>query len=295
MKRILLFVLTNLAILIVLSLVTRLLGVDRWLTANGLNWGALMVFSVVLGFGGSLISLAICKWIAIHTYSIHVIAEPGNSTEEWLVGKVAELAKKAGVAMPTVGIYESEEVNAFATGPTRNNAIVAVSTGLLNQMQDREVEGVLAHEVAHVANGDMVTLALLQGVLNTFVVFLSRVAGFLLDQFLRRGDDHRGGLGMGYYVGYFVFEIVFGIAATLVVMAYSRHREFRADAMGASLEGKPAMIGALKRLKRVMEGDGFIDDRSATVSAFKISNKPGRWFASHPPLEDRIAALERLP
>jgi len=292
MKRIILFTATNLAIVAVLALLASLLGVDRWLTAQGINWTFLLVFSLLIGFGGAFISLAISKWMAIHAYRIRVIRQPGDSTERWLYDTVRDLSQRAGIGMPDVGIYDSPETNAFATGARRNNALVAVSTGLLNNMRAPEVEGVLAHEVAHVANGDMVTMTLLQGVLNTFVVFLSRVLGFVIDAALRRGDS-RGGLGIGYFVGSFVAQILLGFLAMLIVMAYSRRREFRADAMGAQLAGKADMLSALRRLKLIMENRGVIDDRAASLSAMKISNKTGYLFASHPPLEKRIEALER--
>ena len=297
MKRIMLFVATNLAVLIVLSFVTSLLGVDRYLTAHGLNYQMLLGFSLVVGFTGSFFSLAISKWIAKFSYDIHVIKQPQSEPEEWLVNKIDELARKAGIAMPEVGVYESPEVNAFATGPTRNNALVAVSSGLIHNMNLRQIEGVLAHEVSHIANGDMVTMTLLQGTLNTFVVFLSRVMGFALDQFLRRGDDERRGVGMGYFLGRIICEIVLSILASMIVLAYSRRREFKADAMAAQLEDKDTMISALQRLKQITENHGVIDDRSPAISAFKINNPSGlmRLFASHPPLEERIAALENLP
>jgi len=208
---------------------------------------------------------------------------------------VERLASEAGVAMPEIGVYESEEVNAFATGPTRNNALVAVSSGLIHNMSPRQIEGVLAHEMSHIANGDMVTMTLLQGVLNTFVVFFSKIIGFAIDQALRRNDDERSGPGWGYAIGSLVAQIVLGIFASMIVMAYSRHREFRADAMAAQLEGKDAMIGALQRLQQIMGGGGVLDDRSAAVSAFKINNHSDglmALFASHPPLEARIAALD---
>src|SRR6266511_2978643 len=229
MKRVMLFVGTNLAVLVVLSLVTTLLGVNRWLSARGINYEMLLAFSVIVGFAGSFFSLAISNWIAKHAYDIRVIDRPQSQAEEWLASKVHDLAQKAGIAMPEVGVYESPEVNAFATGPSRNNSLVAVSSGLIHSMDLRQIEGVLAHEVSHIANGDMVTMTLLQGTLNTFVIFLSRVLGFTIDQLLRRGEDDRRGVGMGYYLGYFLCEIILGILASLIVMAYSRRREFRAD------------------------------------------------------------------
>jgi heat shock protein HtpX len=295
MKRIALFIATNLAVVLVLTIVTHLLGVDGWLTARGLNYPMLLVFSLVIGFGGSFFSLAISKWMAKAAYHIQVIRQPQSDVEAWLLGKVREQAGKAGISMPEVGIYDSPEANAFATGPSRHHALVAVSTGLLQNMRPRDVEGVLAHEVSHVANGDMVTMTLLQGTLNTFVIFLSRVLGFALDQFLRRGDDERHGPGIGYLLGSLVCQVLLGILASLIVLAYSRHREFRADAMGAQLEGKDAMIGGLRRLKQITEGGGVVDDRSPALSAFKINHPTGvmRLLMSHPPLEERIAALER--
>jgi heat shock protein HtpX len=280
--------------LFLITIITNLLGVDRWLTAQGINYTMLLIFSAVVGFAGSFISLAISKWMAIHAFNIRLIKQPSNQTEEWLVEKVREQTQRARIGMPDVGIYESPEVNAFATGASRNHALVAVSTGLLRQMERREVEGVLAHEVSHITNGDMVTMTLLQGVLNTFVVFLSRVVGFAVDQFMRRGESNRGGIGIGYYLGSMVCQIVLGLLATLIVMAYSRRREFKADAMAARLEGKDTMIAALRRLKQVTQQGAVIDNRAPSMNAFKINNKVGHFFASHPPLEERIAALERL-
>ncbi len=298
MKRVFLFVVTNIAVLLVLSVVTHVLGVDRWLTARGINYVTLLGFSAVVGFAGSLFSLAISKWIAIHSYNIQIIGAPANSGEAWLSDTVGALAKEAGIPKPAVGVYDSPEANAFATGASQRNSLVAVSTGLLQGMREDEVEGVLAHEISHIANGDMVTMTLLQGVLNTFVVFLSRVIGFAVDQAMRRSDDEDerpAGLGVGFWIGTLVSELLFGLLASMVVMAFSRHREFRADAGAAALRGKRPMIGALQRLKEITENGGVIDERSATVSAFKINNKVGSLFASHPPLEARIAALEQLP
>ena len=297
MRRVFLFVLTNIAVLLVLSIVTHVLGVDRWLTTRGINFGMLLAFSAVIGFGGSFISLAMSKWIAIHAYSIQIIEKPANRDEAWLSDTVGELAQKAGVPKPQVGIYESPEVNAFATGASQRRSLVAVSSTLLRTMPEDEIESVLAHEMTHVANGDMVTMALLQGVLNTFVVFLSRVIGFVIDQAMRRGDDereHMGG-GVGYYIASFVCEIIFSVLASIIVMSFSRRREFRADAGAAALKGKQPMIAALQRFQQITERGGVLDERSATVSAFKINNKAGSLFASHPPLEARIAALEKLP
>lgn len=299
MKRIVLFVATNIAVIAVIGVILSLLGVDDWLTESGINWTALLILCSVIGFAGSFISLAISKWMAIRAYSIQVIKQPSTEAEQWLYNKISELSQAAGIGMPDIGVYESSEVNAFATGARRNKALVAVSSGLLYNMDNRQVAGVLAHEVAHVANGDMVTMCLLQGVLNTFVGFFSRVIGYVVDQALRRDDDE-GGLGIGYFITYYVSSIILSIVAMMIVMAYSRRREFRADAMGAELTGKASMISALQRLNQIMHADGPIDDRAASVSALKISNKSQRnfllnLFASHPPLEKRIAALERLP
>ena len=296
MKRILLFVGTNLAVLLLISIIGSALGVDRYLTRTGLDLPKLLAYSAVIGFTGSIFSLLISKWMAKFAYSIHVIDQPANQPEQWLVDKVRELSKKAGVAMPEVGVYESEEVNAFATGPTRNNALVAVSSGLIHNMNLRQIEGVLAHEMSHIANGDMVTMTLLQGVLNTFVHFFARIIGYAVDQAMRGNDERRSGPGWGYMIGSIVAQIVLGILASMIVMAFSRHREFRADAMAAQLEGKDAMISALQRLQQIMHGGGVLDDRAKSVSAFKITNPSGGMmalFASHPPLEDRIAALQQ--
>jgi heat shock protein HtpX len=293
MKRIGLFLLTNIAVMVVISIVTHALGVNHWLGAHGINYPMLLAFSAVVGFAGSFISLAISKWMAIHAYSIHVIDRPTNQTEVWLVEKVREQAGRAGIPMPTVGIYESAEANAFATGPSKRSALVAVSSGLIRNMHQREVEGVLAHEVAHIANGDMVTMTLLQGVMNTFVVFFSRIIGFAIDSFLRRGDDEREshGPGIGFMLGMIISEIFLGLLASLVVMAYSRRREFAADAMAARIEGRDAMVGALRRLQSIYDPASVSDNRSQALAAFKISNKYGNLFSSHPPLEKRIEAL----
>jgi heat shock protein HtpX len=262
-----------------------------------MSYTGLMVMSMVIGFSGSLFSLLISKWMAIRAYSIELIKTPSNSTEQWLVQTVREQSEKAGIPMPDVGVYDSPEANAFATGRSRNSALVAVSSGLLHQMRQREVEGVLAHEVAHIANGDMVTMTLLQGVLNTFVIFFSRVIGLLVDSFLqgnRRDEGGRSsGTGIGFFIGSLVAQIFLGLLASLVVMAYSRRREFAADAMAARIEGRDAMVGALQRLKMIHEGGGVLDDRSASLAAFKISHNYGNWFSSHPPLDDRIRALQQ--
>jgi heat shock protein HtpX len=234
--------------------------------------------------------------MAKQAYKIQVIEHPATTQEQWLVDTIRSLAAKAKVQMPEVGIYESPEVNAFATGPSRSNSLVAVSSGLLREMEPREVEGVLAHEMTHISNGDMVTMSLLQGILNTFVVFLSRIGAFFIDQWLRK-DEEDSGPGWGYLISSIIFQIILGILASMIVMAFSRQREFRADAGAAHLSGKEAMIAALRRLQSIMEADPIIDDRSASISAFKINGKPHGFFAlmaSHPSLEDRIEALEKL-
>ena len=285
MKRIVLFIATNLAVMLVLSVVLNLLGVNQLLTENGLNIGALLVFSVVVGFTGSIISLLLSKPMAKWSTGAHVIETPSNASEQWLVATVHTLADKAGIGRPDVAIYEGAP-NAFATGAFRNSALVAVSTGLLQAMNKEEVEAVLGHEVSHVANGDMVTLALIQGVVNTFVVFLARVVGYFLDKAIFRNER---GTGPGFYITVLVCEIVFGILASTIVAWFSRRREFRADAGSAQLLGSPQpMIAALGRL-----GGQTAGELPPTIRAFGITDKPG-WmalFASHPPLEARIAAL----
>jgi len=290
MKRVLLFVGTNLAILVVLGIVVNVLGVGRFLGPQGINFGALLVFAAIFGMGGSLISLAISKWVAKRAVGAQVIEQPGSATEQWLVQTVRRQAQRAGIAMPEVALYRSPEPNAFATGPSRNNSLVAVSTGLLENMSQDEVEAVLAHEVSHVANGDMVTMALIQGVLNTFVIAIARVVGFAVDRALHGNNDEYHGPGIGYWVASIAAEIVLGILASFVVMWFSRQREFRADAGGASLAGREKMIGALQRLQAVHEPSHLPDQ----MAAFGINGGGGtlaKLFMSHPPLEERIAAL----
>ena len=290
MKRIILFLATNLAVMLVLGLVTSLLGVNKFLTANGLNLGALLVFAALMGFGGAFISLFMSKAMAKWSTGARVITSPGNSTEFWLMQTVERLSQRAGIAMPEVAIYDGEP-NAFATGATKNSSLVAVSTGLLQSMTREEVEAVLAHEVAHVANGDMVTLTLIQGVVNTFVVFLSRVVGYLVDSFLRRNDESSSGPGIGYLVTSLVCEIVFGILASIIVAWFSRQREFRADAGAAHLVGTPMpMVNALRRL-----GGLHTEPLPQNMAASGIAGGGSSWgalFASHPPIEERIAALQ---
>ncbi|MCF8177751.1 MAG: protease HtpX [Sulfuritalea sp.] len=288
MKRIALFVVTNLAVMLVLSIAASLLGVNRYLTANGLDLSMLLGFAAVIGFGGSFISLLMSKFMAKWSTGARIIDSPSTSTEFWLVETVRKLSSKAGLAMPEVAIYEGAP-NAFATGPSRNNSLVAVSTGLLQSMSKEEVEAVLAHEVSHVANGDMVTLTLIQGVVNTFVIFLSRVIGYLVDSFLRRGDRESSGPGIGYMITVVICDILFGVLASVIVMYFSRQREFRADAGAASLMGSPKpMMAALQRL-----GGLSVEPLPKSLASSGIAGGQG-WsalFASHPSMEERIAAL----
>lgn len=286
MKRIVLFVLTNLAIVVVLGIVASVLGVNRYLTANGLNLTALLGFALIMGFGGAFISLLISKPMAKWSSGVQVITQPRSPDEAWLLQTVQNLATKAGIGMPEVGVFEGEP-NAFATGAFRNSALVAVSTGLLQGMTRDEVEAVLGHEVAHIANGDMVTMTLIQGVMNTFVVFLSRVIGYFVDSALRKNDD-RSGPGIGYYATTIVLDIVLGFAAAMIVAWFSRHREFRADAGSAQLMGRrQPMVAALQRLGGMTPGE-----LPKNVEAMGITGSIGKLFATHPPLEERIAALQ---
>jgi heat shock protein HtpX len=288
MKRIFLFVLTNLAIVVVLGIVASLLGVNRYLTANGLNLTALLGFAFVMGFGGAIISLLLSKTIAKWTTGIQIIEQPRNADEAWIVETVRKLASQAGVGMPEVGIFEGEP-NAFATGAFKNSALVAVSTGLLQGMTREEIEAVIGHEMAHVANGDMVTMTLIQGVMNTFVVFLSRVVGYFVDGALRRSDD-RSGPGIGYYITTIVLDIVLGFLAAIIVAWFSRRREFRADAGSVRLLGsRQPMINALARLGGMVPGE-----LPKSVQAFGITSGVGKLFSTHPPIEERIAALQAM-
>lgn len=288
MKRILLFLATNIAVLIVLSVVASLLGADHYLTRNGLNLPQLLVFSAVFGMGGSFISLAMSKWMAKMSTGAQVIKEPRNAAEAWLLATVEREARAAGIGMPEVAIYEAPEPNAFATGMSRNSALVAVSTGLMQAMNQDEVEAVLGHEVSHIANGDMVTLTLIQGVLNTFVIFLSRAIGYAIDNAMRRDDD-RSGPGIGYFISSLVLQILFGILASMIVAWFSRQREFRADAGGARLAGRRKMIAALERLKAMHEPSSL----PKSMAAFGIAGGVASLFSTHPPLEVRIEALQK--
>ena len=288
MKRIFLFVLTNLAVIVVLGVVTSLLGVNRYLTANGLNLGMLLGFAAVMGFGGAIISLLISNPMAKWSTGAKLINQSTDPTHRWIVATVEKFAQKAGIGMPDVAIFEGEP-NAFATGAFKNSAMVAVSTGLLHGMSREEVEAVIGHEIAHVANGDMVTMALIQGVMNTFVVFLSRVIGYFVDKVVLRND--REGPGIGYYITTVVLDIALGVLAAIVVAAFSRQREYRADAGAAALMGrKQPMINALARLGGVEAGE-----LPKSMAAMGISSKPSglmALFSSHPPIEDRIRVLQ---
>jgi heat shock protein HtpX len=290
MKRIVLFMLTNVAVMVTLSIVAHLFGFNRFISAYGIDFGALLGFAAVFGFGGALFSLMISKWSAKRMVGARVIETPRNAIEQWLVETVRRQATAAGIEMPEVAIYDSPDVNAFATGPSRNNALVAVSTGLLNRMTREEAEAVLGHEVSHVANGDMVTLTLIQGVLNTFVIFISRVIGNVIDRAVLKNNSDAPGIG--YYVSSIVLEILFGIIATMVVAWFSRQREFRADAGGARLADRQGMINALRRLQSIQEESHM----PGTLTAFGINGKRSglmALFATHPPLEQRIEALQR--
>jgi heat shock protein HtpX len=289
MKRIFLFILTNLAVVFVINITLRLLGVDRWLDeTGGINFSALLVLSAVIGFAGSLISLAMSKWSAKRMVGAQVIENPVDPTERWLVDTVRKQAQAAGIGMPEVAIYDAPDVNAFATGWNRNDALVAVSTGLLQNMSRDEAEAVLGHEISHVANGDMVTLALIQGVVNTFVIFFAKLFGYFVDRVLLKNED-RQGIGIGAFVAEIAAQLVLGVLASIIVMWFSRQREFRADAGGASLAGRNKMIAALERLK-INHEQSVLPEK---IAAFGISGGKSfaRMFMTHPPLDERIAAL----
>ena len=290
MTRLFLFLATNIAVVALISITFQILGIEGLLMQNGvdLNMSALLVMSAVIGFGGSFISLALSKWSAKRAMGVQVITSPNNPQKKWLVDTVSRQAKQAGIITPEIGIFQSDAVNAFATGINRNNALVAVSTGLLRQMTTDEAEAVLGHEVAHVANGDMVTMGLIQGVVNTFVIFLSRLVGFFVDRVILKNER---GLGIGYFISSIVAQLILSLFATMIVMWFSRRREFRADEGGADLAGREKMIAALKRL----QGEAA-DDLPGEFAAFGISGARPTGFRalimSHPPLEERIAALE---
>ncbi|HVJ62254.1 MAG TPA: protease HtpX [Tahibacter sp.] len=281
--RILLLIATNLAVVLLLSIVMSLFGLNPG--RNG-DMMSLLVMSAVIGMGGAFISLALSKWMAKRSTGAHVITQPQNEVERWLFDTVRRQAEKAGIGMPEVAIYDAPEMNAFATGMNKNSSLVAVSTGLLQQMDRQQIEAVLGHEISHVANGDMVTMTLLQGVLNTFVVFIARIVGSVVDGFLR-GNDREGGPGIGYFVATFAAQILLGLGASIIVAWFSRRREFRADAGGANLAGRGSMISALQRLG----GDQGANSLPKEIAAFGISGAWGKLFASHPPIEERVAAL----
>ncbi len=291
-KRIALFLATNIAIVLVLSVVLRVLGVDQILdeSGTGINYESLLVLSLVIGFGGSFISLAMSKWMAKRSTGARVITNPANAAESWLVATVQRQAQAAGIGMPEVAVYDAPDMNAFATGARRDSALVAVSTGLLRGMEREEVEAVLAHEISHIANGDMVTLTLVQGVVNTFVIFLSRVIGHFVDRVILKNER---GYGLGYFGAVIAAQLLLGILASIIVMWVSRQREFRADAGSAQLNGRQPMINALARLDR-----GQPAQLPESLEAFGISGKRGtglqRLFMSHPPIAERIDALQKL-
>lgn len=290
MKRILLFLATNIAVLVILSISMRLLGIEGILDDQGvdLNMNSLLIYAAIIGMSGSFISLAISKWTAKRLMGARVIEQPANATEKWLLDTVRRQAEKAGIGMPEVAIFDSPDVNAFATGMRRNNALVAVSTGLLRAMDQDEAEAVLAHEVSHVANGDMITLALIQGVVNTFVIVLSRVIGHFVDRVIFKTER---GHGPAFWVTAIIAELVLGVLASIIVMWFSRRREFRADAGGASLASRDKMIAALERLKQGVNQPHLPDQMAAFGISGGIGHGLKRLFMSHPPLEERIAAL----
>lgn len=292
--RILLFLATNLAVILIASITLSVLGVDHYLSGTGLNLQSLLIFCAVFGFAGSFISLFMSKFMAKMATKTQIIQQPRTAEERWLLETVAELSQKAGIKMPEVGIFPAQQSNAFATGWNKNDALVAVSAGLMQRFRPEEIKAVLAHEIGHVANGDMVTLALIQGVVNTFVMFFARIAAYAVDSFLKRGES-QGGHGIGYFITVFVFEIIFGILASIIVSWFSRKREYRADEAGALLASPAAMIAALQRLKAEQ---GIPDQMPDQLMAFGINShlKQGlmELFSTHPPLDDRIAALQRF-
>jgi len=290
MKRILLFLATNLAVVFVLSVVMKVLGIDQYIAAQGGSAWGLLVFAAVFGFGGALISLAMSKWSAKRMMGVRIIENPRDNLERWLVDTVRKQSQEAGIGMPEVGIFDSPEPNAFATGANKNKALVAVSTGLIQRMSKDQVEAVLGHEIGHVANGDMVTLALIQGVVNTFVIFLARIIGNFIDKAVFKNEN---GGGIGYFVIVIVCEILLGILASTIVMWFSRKREFRADAAGALLTNPRCVIGALEALKRAHQPEGLPQQMAAFGINSGVASGLKRLFMSHPPLDERIDALKR--
>ncbi|MBU0656703.1 MAG: protease HtpX [Gammaproteobacteria bacterium] len=292
MMRIIMLALTNLAVMAVLFITLNIISAVFGINLGGGSMGGILIMALVFGFGGSFISLFMSKWMAKRSMGVEIIDTPRTSEERWLVETVRKQAEKVGIGMPEVGIFHSPDPNAFATGASRNNSLVAVSSGLLQHMSADEVEAVLGHEIGHVANGDMVTQTLLQGVLNTFVIIFARLIGLAVDNFFRSSDDESGGVGMGYFIGSIIAEIFLGFVATAIVMWFSRYREFKADIAGAELAGRPKMINALKRLQQAHA----VNDLPGEMAAFGIAGGLGtglrKIFMTHPPLEDRIAALE---
>ena len=294
MKRIVLFAAVNIAVLAVITVVVELLGLDRYLAVRGVSLNGLLIVSALFGFGGAFVSLALSKWIAKTSMGVRVIDAPQNATEHWLLETVGSHATRLNLAMPEVGIFESPAMNAFATGARRNAALVAVSRGLLEGMGPEEVRAVLGHEMTHVANGDMVTLALVQGVLNTFVIFLARVVGTAIDGAIGGQRNDRVGGGMFYFLTVIILQVVFGVLATVIVMAFSRHREYRADPGGAQLAGRNSMIAALHALERTEPAALPGQFQAFGIAGVRTHGLLRRLFMSHPPLEARIAALQRL-
>lgn len=294
MMRIFLLLLTNIAVMVVVTIVMKIFGVEQYLVAHGsgLDLRSLLVFCAIWGFAGSFISLLMSKWMAKNATGTHIITQPSNSTEEWLLSTVKELSEKAGIGMPEVGIFPSEQSNAFATGWNKNAALVAVSSGLLQRFEPEEARAVIGHEIGHIANGDMVTLTLIQGVLNVFVLFFSRIIGFAVDRALAGNSDRNSGPGIGSFFVTLIAQIVLGILASMIVMWFSRFREYRADSAGAHLVSKQGMIAALQRLQSEYD---MPDQMPQTLTAFGISSHSTmmQLFASHPPLESRIAALQQ--
>jgi heat shock protein HtpX len=290
MKRILLFLVTNLAVVFVLSIVMRILGIDQYIAAQGGSAYGLLVFAAVFGFGGAIISLLMSKWSAKRMMGVRIIDQPRDNVERWIVDTVRAQAQEAGIGMPEVGIFDSPEPNAFATGANKNKALVAVSTGLLQRMRKEEVEAVLGHEIGHVANGDMVTLTLIQGVVNTFVIFLARIIGNFVDKVIFKNEN---GGGIAYFGVVLVAELLLGILASIIVSWFSRKREFRADAAGALLASPAAMVGALEALKRAHQPEGLPEQMAAFGISAGTPTGLKRLFMSHPPLEERIDALKR--
>ena len=290
MKRILLFLVTNLAVVFVLSIVMRILGIDQYIAAQGGSAYGLLVFAAVFGFGGAIISLLMSKWSAKRMMGVRIIDQPRDNVERWIVDTVRAQAQEAGIGMPEVGIFDSPEPNAFATGANKNKALVAVSTGLLQRMRKEEVEAVLGHEIGHVANGDMVTLTLIQGVVNTFVIFLARIIGNFVDKVVFKNEN---GGGIAYFGVVLVAELLLGILASIIVSWFSRKREFRADAAGALLASPAAMVGALEALKRAHQPEGLPEQMAAFGISAGTPTGLKRLFMSHPPLDERIDALKR--